>query len=100
MAVVDDVGEEECEELAGLARLSVTPAQRRQFATQLGQIVSYLQQLADVDIDGVDEYVPPQLDHAPQRDDVPGPTLPREVILGQAAHARGKHVAVPKFKED
>ena len=95
-----DVTEQECEELAGLARLALTAQERHDFSRQIGQIVGYLQQLAAVDVDGVPEYLPAEPARAPLRSDVTGSSLSREQVLEQAALTRGDHVAVPKFKED
>jgi aspartyl-tRNA(Asn)/glutamyl-tRNA(Gln) amidotransferase subunit C len=95
-----EVTEQECEELARLARLSLTPDQVQRFSRQIGQIVGYLQQLASVDVTDVPEYAPVQPARAPLRPDVAGPTLTRAQVLEQAPVTRGDHVAVPKFKED
>ncbi len=97
---MSDVTEQECEELAALARLSLTGPQAQAFSRQIGQIVGYIQQLASVDVTDVPEYAPQAPASAPLRDDVPGGRLSRDQVLAQAPVTRGEHVAVPKFKED
>ena len=97
---MSDVTEQECEELAALARLSLTGSQAQAFSQQIGQIVGYIEQLAEVDVTDVPEYSPDAPGSTPLRVDEPGPRLTREQVLQQAPVTRGEHVAVPKFKED
>ncbi len=97
---MSDVTEQECEELAALARLSLTGPQARAFAKQIGQIVGYIEQLAEVDVRDVPEYAPDAPVATPLRPDIPGSRLTRAQVLAQAPVTRGEHVAVPKFKED
>lgn len=87
-----------CHELAALARLSLSAAEADLFAGQLAGILQYLQQLQEVDIEGVDAMT---LHNAPAlRADLPGPVLDRDVALAAAPAVRAGHVVVPKFKED
>ena len=87
-----------CHELAALARLSLTGAEAELYAGQLGGILQYLQQLQEVDIEGVDAMT--LHDAAVLRADLPGPVVDRDLALSSAPAARAGHVVVPKFKED
>ena len=88
-----------CHELASLARLSVTDDEAVLFARQLAPILRYLQQLNEVEVDGVDLAVP-AASGAPMRADDGGPCLDRDAALSQALGTRDGHLVVPKFKED
>ena len=93
------VAPEETEALARLARLSLSDAERETFPGQLARILAYIDTLAQVDVDGVEEYVGDQ-DALALRDDVVGPMLNAEEALAGAPATRDGHVVVPKFKED
>lgn len=89
-----------CQELASLARLSMSDAQADRFAEQLGSIVEYLRQLRAVNVSDVLEWQPPVPACAPLRADEAGPMFPVDTVVQQAPAARGGQVLVPKFKED
>lgn len=91
---------EETEALARLARLSLGEREREVFAGQLDSILAYIDALARVDVEGVDEYQGETGRGVALREDVEGPTLERERILAGVPEARDGQVAVPKFKED
>lgn len=97
---MSDVTEQECQELADLARLSLTGPETQTFTPQIGRIVDYVEQLAAVDVTNVPEYSPDAPISTPLRADEPGARLTREQVLAQAPVTRGEYVAVPKFKED
>lgn len=90
----------ECLELATLAQLSLDEAEAELFATQLGPILDYLEQLRRVDTTAVPEYLPPSRQGSALREDVAGATLPRERALACAPEVRDDQIVVPKFKED
>lgn len=93
------VAPEETEALARLARLSLSDAERETFPGQLARILAYIDTLAQVDVEGVDEYVGEQ-DALDLRDDEVGPMLSADEALSGVPAARDGHVVVPKFKED
>jgi len=90
----------ECHELAALARLSLDDAEAERFATQLGTILGYIEQLQAVDTTGVPEHLPPSRPGSALRDDVAGPGLARERALAGVPAVRDHQVLVPKFKDD
>lgn len=77
------------ERIAALARLKLSDAEITLFVHQLGDILTYAEQLQQVDTSGVPPTahiaVPSTL--APLRDDQPQPSLDRDVVLSQAPDA-------------
>ena len=90
----------ECQALADLARLSLSQEEAQDFAGQLGRILSYIEQLSGVTVEGVPEYLSAARSDSALRPDVPGPTLDRDAALAAAPQREGDLVAVPKFRED
>ena len=95
-----EVDPQEIRALANLARLALRDEQVEAFAPQVSQILGYLQQLAEVDVEGVEPFVGPELPEIHLRDDQPAPDFPRDKVLSGAADQDGQHVLVPKFKEE
>jgi len=94
------ISQQECHELAALARLSLDDAEAERFAAQLGTILGYIEQLRAVDTTGVPEHLPPSRSGSALRDDVAGSVLDRERVLAGAPAVREHQVLVPKFKDD
>lgn len=95
-----DVDVEEIRALANLARLRLTDEQVAAFAPQLSQILGYLEQLAQVPVEGVEPFVGPELPAIRLRDDEPAAPFDRAAALSGAAQSDGEHVLVPQFKEE
>ncbi len=77
---------EDVEKVALLARLRFTPAELDQLTNQLSHIVGYVEQLGELDTQGV-----APMAHAVEvtnvfRDDLVTPSLPREQALANAPH--------------
>jgi aspartyl-tRNA(Asn)/glutamyl-tRNA(Gln) amidotransferase subunit C len=86
---------ETVEKVALLARLKLSDEELAQMTTQLGQIVGYVEQLAEVDTSGVEPLAHP-LDTANVfRDDEPRPSLPRDETLANAPKSDGECYLVP-----
>ncbi|MCP3959995.1 MAG: Asp-tRNA(Asn)/Glu-tRNA(Gln) amidotransferase subunit GatC [bacterium] len=87
----------EVERIAELARLDLTPAEEELFASQLGKIVDYFDQLRgfeDTDTDGVADLDVDSL----EADDLPVPCLPREAFLDNAPESIDGFLVVPPVK--
>jgi aspartyl-tRNA(Asn)/glutamyl-tRNA(Gln) amidotransferase subunit C len=97
---VAEVDSQEIRALANLARLQLSDEQVDAFAPQVSQILGYLQQLAAVDVEGVEPFVGPELPEIKLRSDEPAPAFDRAKALSGAAESDGLHVLVPKFKEE
>ena len=83
--------------LAALARIDLTPAERDRFRAQLGDVLAYVAQLADAPAGpggGLGEGAGVRL-----RDDVVGPSLPREAALANAAESLAGFFRVPPMRD-
>jgi aspartyl-tRNA(Asn)/glutamyl-tRNA(Gln) amidotransferase subunit C len=83
------------EKVALLARLRLTDAELETITGQLAQIVGYVDQLGEVNTDGVEPMA-----HAIEvanvfRDDRTAPSLPREEALANAPHHDDRGYLVP-----
>ncbi len=85
--------------VAKLARLALTPAEKELFAAQLGGVLHHIEQLAKVDITGIE----PTAHAFPVvnvwADDVAVPGLPVEDALKNAPAQRDHMIVVPKVVE-
>jgi aspartyl-tRNA(Asn)/glutamyl-tRNA(Gln) amidotransferase subunit C len=81
--------------VAHLARLRLTDAELETMTRQLGAIVDYVAQLAEVDTEGVEPMAHPLTVHNVFRADEPAPSLPVEEALANAPRRRGDFFSVP-----
>lgn len=91
---------QEIEKVALLARLRLTEAEIEAMAAELGQILAYVDQLAQVDTEGVEPMA-----HAIERRNVfradeLTPSLPREEALRNAPHHDDRGYLVPAVLSD
>jgi len=89
----------EVDEIARLARLALSDDEAEQLRGELGAIVTMMDQLADLDTEGVEpmtHVVPMPLRLRP---DEVGPSLSVEDAVGQAPERAGDQFAVPKIIE-
>lgn len=87
--------------VADLARISLTAEEERQFERELDDVLAYVGQLAELNVDDIQ----PTAHTLPlvnvMRDDEPGPTMAREAFLANApAVADGTCVRVPPVIEE
>jgi aspartyl-tRNA(Asn)/glutamyl-tRNA(Gln) amidotransferase subunit C len=87
------------EYVAHLARLELTPEEARKFGAQLGQVLSYIEKLKEVDVNGVEPTAHAfPLVNVTRADEV-RPSMTNEEALSNApAHANGLFI-VPKIVE-
>ena len=85
--------------VAHLARLALTPEEKAAFARQLGDVLTYIEQLKKVDV----AHVEPTAHAFPVcnvwADDVPQPGLPVEAALRNAPAQRDNMFVVPVVVE-
>jgi len=85
--------------VAKLARLALTPAEKAQFASQLGDVLHHIEQLAKVDVTGIE----PTAHAFPVvnvwAEDVAQPGLSVEAALRNAPAQRDNMILVPKVVE-
>ncbi len=91
---------EDVEKVSLLARLSLSEEELTTMTSQLGDIVGYVDQLAELDTDGVEPMA-----HAVDvsnvfRDDVVRPSLPRDEALANAPRDNGECYLVPAVLGD
>jgi aspartyl-tRNA(Asn)/glutamyl-tRNA(Gln) amidotransferase subunit C len=85
--------------VAKLASLSLSDPEVDRFASELGRIVTYIEQLAELDTHDVPPTATVGVDRAPQRPDEVAPCLARDAVLAQAPEVDGEGFAVPAFVE-
>lgn len=85
--------------VAHLARLALTPEEKAKFATQLGDVLAYIEQLKKVDVSGVEPTAHAFPVYNVWADDVAQPGLPVEAALKNAPAQRNNMIIVPKVVE-
>lgn len=90
---------EEVERIAALARLSLTDGEAARAATDLDEILAYVELLEQADTDGVEptHHVIPLA--TPLRDDTETERLDPELAVANAPRAEGTAFVVPKVIE-
>jgi aspartyl-tRNA(Asn)/glutamyl-tRNA(Gln) amidotransferase subunit C len=81
--------------VAHLARLELTDAELATLTPQLSAIVDYVNQLQQVNTDGVEPLAHALETHNVFRADEPAPSLPVDAALANAPQRRGDFYAVP-----
>ena len=91
---------QEVEQVARLARLQLSDAEKERMRNELDGILSYIDKLRALDTKGV----PPTSHAVPMtnvmREDEPAPSLPQADMLANAPERRGDFFRVPKIIEE
>ncbi len=92
---------EEVRRIAQLARLRLSADDERKLAGQLSAILSYVEQLRELDISGVEPMTHALAadDAVPLREDVVQPSLPPEKALASAPAREDSWFKVPRIIE-
>ncbi len=85
--------------VAKLARVALTPEEKATFAVQLGSVLHHIEQLAKVDVAGVEPSAHAFAVHNVWQEDVARPGLSAEQALRNAPAQREHMVVVPKVVE-
>jgi len=85
--------------VANLARLALTPEEKATFSAQLGDVLTYIEQLKAVDVTGIEPTAHAFPLYNVWADDVPQPGLPVEAALRNAPAQRDHMIVVPKVVE-
>lgn len=88
--------QEQIMRVAELARLELSAAEIESYGPQLSGILSYVEQLKNVNTDGVEPTCFIMPDYDPLRDDRIEPSLTREQLLSNGPSVKKDHFAVPK----
>ncbi|GGI99839.1 aspartyl/glutamyl-tRNA(Asn/Gln) amidotransferase subunit C [Alicyclobacillus cellulosilyticus] len=93
------ISEDTVRQVAKLARLAVSDEEAQRLAPQLDEILSYAEQLQEVDLKGVAPTSHPFPLFNVLREDEPRKSFPREVMLANAPDTDGEQVRVPAVLE-
>ena len=85
--------------VANLARINLTPEEKTRFASQLGDVLTYIAQLNEVNVDGVEPTAHAFPVVTVWADDVPEAGLSVEDALRNAPEKRDNMFVVPKVVE-
>ncbi len=86
---------EQVQWVAHLARLELSDAELTTMTRQLGAIIDYVNQLQQVNVEGVEPLAHPLPVHNVFRADTPGQSLPVDKALANAPDRRGDFYGVP-----
>ncbi len=86
---------EDVKKVATLARLDLSPGDLAQMADQLNRILGYVDQLNEVDTEGLEPLAHPLPLSNVFRDDVPVPSLPVDAALQNAPNRLADFFGVP-----
>ena len=94
------INESDIEKIAQLAHLEISRAELLVFAPQIAEIVTYVEQLSEVDTSDIDPAIG-GLTRAGEltdsaRDDIIAPSLGQKLALEEAPDAASGHFRVPK----
>jgi aspartyl-tRNA(Asn)/glutamyl-tRNA(Gln) amidotransferase subunit C len=94
------ITESDVEKVAQLAHMEITPDELKLFAPQMADIVSYVEQLNEVDTSNVEPALgglTPEGERTDSsREDVVTPSLGQKTALAEAPDAAASHFRVPK----
>lgn len=85
--------------LANLARLALSSEEKARFAAQLGDVITYISQLKEADISGVEAAAHAYPLFNVLADDVAQPGLSVDAALRNAPEQRDHMIVVPKVME-
>lgn len=91
---------DEVQRIAALARLELADAEAERITGQLEAVLGHVEQLAELDTEGVEPTAHAIPVATPLRPDVAGPVLDPEVALGNAPAREGTAFLVPKVIEE
>jgi aspartyl-tRNA(Asn)/glutamyl-tRNA(Gln) amidotransferase subunit C len=91
---------QDVEQVAKLARLEVSPAEKEAFAKQLSQILTHVETLKQYDTVGIEPTTTVLGQVNVFREDVVLPSLPVEKALANAPEREADGFAVPKIIEE
>ena len=94
------ITESDIEKIAQLAHLEITDEERRVFAPQIAEIVSYVEQLSEIDTTAIEPALggltPEGERTESSRADEVQPSLGQQIALDQAPDPASGHFRVPK----
>ena len=91
------IGQEEVKHIAHLARLHIAEGEKEQLSQQLSQIVSFVNQLREVDTDGVPQMASTSTESNILREDVYCASLPIDEAVANGPQTKDGFFVVPKI---
>jgi aspartyl-tRNA(Asn)/glutamyl-tRNA(Gln) amidotransferase subunit C len=91
---------DEVRAIARLAHLEMSEGELDRMTRELGSILAYMQQLRELDVDGVPPTAHVQLAAMPLRADEQAPSLPQPLALREAPALVEGGFAVPAFVDE
>jgi aspartyl-tRNA(Asn)/glutamyl-tRNA(Gln) amidotransferase subunit C len=85
--------------VAHLARMHLTDAEAERFQAQLGHVLGYIDQLRELDVDGIEPTAHPRPACNVFREDTPGTTQPIDATAANAPRTREGLIIVPRIME-
>jgi len=95
----DDLGLQQVRRTAALARLTLSDEEVSAIHQDLSAILTHIDQLAQVDVEGVEPMASPHGHCSRLHDDDPEAALPRTTVLDMAPAVEGPAISVPKVLE-
>jgi len=95
-----EISQEEVEHIALLARLNIAEGEKELMSDQLSQILTFVNQLRDVDTEGIPLTATTSQQSNVLRDDVQISSLTDEQATANAPQAEGGFLVVPKIIAD
>jgi aspartyl-tRNA(Asn)/glutamyl-tRNA(Gln) amidotransferase subunit C len=83
--------------VAKLARIALTDEEVERFGAQLGDLLEHVNVLSELDTASVPATAQVVESRNVEREDVPGPSLDREVVLSMAPQRQGPFFRVPRI---
>ncbi len=95
------ITEADVEKVAQLAHMEITPEELKVFAPQMAEIVSYVEQLNEIDTSDIEPALggltPEGEATDASREDIAMPSLGQQIALAEAPDAASGHFRVPKI---
>jgi aspartyl-tRNA(Asn)/glutamyl-tRNA(Gln) amidotransferase subunit C len=95
--MTDRLSRRDVEHVANLARLALSPDEVEQFTEQLGVILDHAEDVAALDLEGVEPTAHPLPLANVLRDDEVRPSLDRDEVLSQAPESVDGRFRVPRI---
>ncbi len=96
----DRIDEKQVREVAMLGRLELSDDEVTMFASQLSEILSYVEKLGELDTEGVEPLAHSLPIKNVFRDDVAGEVLSRSAALANSPHCDDEFFLVPRILDD
>ncbi|MCG3137247.1 MAG: Glutamyl-tRNA(Gln) amidotransferase subunit C [Phycisphaerae bacterium] len=95
----EQIAATQVEHIARLARLALTHEELTRYGEELGHILAYIEQLNEVNTEGVEPLAHPLAVHNVWRVDEPQPSLDAQQALQNSPATDGRYFLVPKVLE-